>query len=59
VVGNPVDGIAFYGPITDIEEANPIIERHFNNDEWWLAELQDLQELEHPTYEVIYHKETT
>jgi hypothetical protein len=39
VVGNPVDGVRFYGPFTYPEDADRFAEAELRNQEWWSVEL--------------------
>jgi hypothetical protein len=38
IVGNPVDGLTFYGPFATADEANAAGERV--QDDWWIAPLK-------------------
>lgn len=39
VTGNPVDGLFFYGPFDDSDQATSWAERNHPDDDWWLAPL--------------------
>lgn len=39
LVGNPVDGIAVFGPFNNGEEANEWADDHLRNEEWWAVAL--------------------
>ena len=43
VVGNPVDGLTFYGPFKTEQDAIDAADRH-TAEEWWIAPLLELVE---------------
>jgi len=41
IVGNPVDGLAFYGPFDTTTDSEAIAD-HFNVETWWIADLEPI-----------------
>ena len=39
-VGNPIDGLRFYGPFATSDEAIEWAEKNFAHTEWWVAPLE-------------------
>jgi len=39
ITGNPVDGLFFYGPFLDANDAGDWAEREHDGQEWWTAHL--------------------
>jgi hypothetical protein len=44
IVGNPVDGLKFYGPYKTGDEAIDAGERIDSGSEWWVAKIEELTE---------------
>ena len=40
IVGNPCDGMSFYGPFEDGNEANEYADERFSKEDWWVARLE-------------------
>ena len=44
IVGDPVDGFAYYGPFADADEATEWAEQEVTEQSWWLADLRGRDE---------------
>lgn len=42
IIGNPVDGLSFYGPFENSEEAIDFGDRNADTD-WWITELSKVE----------------
>ena len=46
IVGAPSEGLGFYGPFRDVEDAIDYGERHFHGDDWWAVSVEPIKETE-------------
>lgn len=44
VYGNPIDGLKFIGPFGDAEAATEYAEKYGIEADWWLTELESIQQ---------------
>jgi len=44
IVGNPMDGIGFYGPFVDTDTATTWADDQLGNMDWWVAPITQTQE---------------
>lgn len=40
LVGNPVDGVTFFGTFPDAEEANAWADHEIKNESWWVTQVE-------------------
>lgn len=45
-IGNPFDGITFYGPFQYMDEANDWVTDISPGEDWWLVEIRHPKEME-------------